>query len=85
MSVFTGSALENIKSTGNVWGLSQEYHFNFLINLPFKRYVKFQMRKKPFIMGRFGGGWNFVLGVQVGSSSVILNLGVMMVRIGVRT
>lgn len=25
-------------------------------------------------MGRFGGGWNWNLGIQVGSSTVILNL-----------
>ena len=36
-------------------------------------------RKRPW--GRFGGGWNWELGFQASSSTVILNLLVLSVRI----
>ena len=35
-------------------------------------------------MGRFGGGWHYTFGVQVGSRTVILNLIFGMVRIEIR-
>ena len=31
-------------------------------------------QKSNSIMGRFGGGWNFNLGIQVGGTTVLLNL-----------
>lgn len=31
-------------------------------------------RRKDGFMGRFGGGWNWKLGIQAGGSTVIFNL-----------
>jgi hypothetical protein len=36
--------------------------------------IKFEWRDPKSPMGRFGGGWNWNVGVQVGGSTVILNL-----------
>ena len=36
--------------------------------------VVYQHRSKDNLMGRFGGGWNWEVGVQVGRSTVIVNL-----------
>ncbi|NIO30185.1 MAG: hypothetical protein GTN75_00125 [Gemmatimonadetes bacterium] len=43
--------------------------------------IRFQWRDSTSPMGRFGGGWQYELGVQVGRSSTIVNLGVFSVRI----
>jgi hypothetical protein len=32
-------------------------------------------------LGRFGGGWNFCLGIEIGSNSAIINLGLGLIRI----
>lgn len=45
----------------------------------FKKYFKklniiFYWRSKYRPWGRFGGGWNFNLGIEIGSSTIILNL-----------
>lgn len=42
--------------------------------------VEYKCRSRKNLMGRFGGGWNWVLGVQVGSTTVIVNLLVCSVR-----
>lgn len=36
--------------------------------------VKLRWRSKDHLMGRFGGGWNWKLGAQVGSTTVIVFL-----------
>lgn len=30
--------------------------------------------RKTILMGRFGGGWNFKLGLMIGSGSIIIDL-----------
>lgn len=45
--------------------------------------ITIEQRKKSSFMGRFGGGWNWELGLQIGSSSVIINLLVLSIRISV--
>ena len=34
----------------------------------------FSMRSKDGFMGRFGGGWNWKLGFQVGGNTIIISL-----------
>ena len=36
--------------------------------------IKFEWRSKKNLWGRFGGGWNWMLGIQAGSTTVIINL-----------
>lgn len=36
--------------------------------------IRFEMRSKNNLMGRFGGGWNWKLGVQIGGSTIIISL-----------
>jgi hypothetical protein len=36
--------------------------------------IKFEMRDKNGIMGRFGGGWNWKLGIQASGSTAIFSL-----------
>jgi len=62
-----------IERTGNIWGVSPEYRFRFSIEAPFKRTISFEWKKSSSLMGRFGGGWNWKLGVQSGGSTVIFN------------
>jgi hypothetical protein len=45
------------------------------------RDVRVQWRDVTSPMGRFGGGWQVEAGVQIGKSTVIVNLGVFSVRI----
>lgn len=45
--------------------------------------VEIAQRSKDSPMGRFGGGWNWELGVQVGEGDFILNLLVLSIRITV--
>ena len=42
---------------------------------------KYEKRAKDSPMGRFGGGWQFKLGVQVGSTTWIWSLGHSYLRI----
>ena len=42
--------------------------------------IKIEQRKSKG-WGRFGGGWNWVLGIQVGSTSLIINLIILSIRI----
>ncbi len=44
-----------------------------------KTSIEWRSAKNP--MGRFGGGWQWELGIQVGRTSVIVNLLVLSVRI----
>lgn len=44
-------------------------------------HVKFEIKPKNQSWGRFGGGWNWVLGFQIGGSTAILNLLVASIRV----
>lgn len=35
---------------------------------------KFEMKSSKGIMGRFGGGWNWKVGIQVGGKTIIIYL-----------
>lgn len=85
--IFSPTAKENIAKTGNVWGATTEYWFNFKVRI-WRRVVKLECRKGSTFMGRFGGGWGVKIGLQAGSftslfllQDVILNLFTFMVRI----
>lgn len=43
--------------------------------------ITYEHRSRHSTMGRFGGGWQWNLGIQIGPSSVILNLLVAILRI----
>jgi len=45
------------------------------------RKVLIQWRDPQNPLGRFGGGWQYEAGIQIGGSTVIVNLGVFSVRI----
>lgn len=64
--MFSLAALKNISKTGNVWGHTIEYVYNFSFHLGSWN-INVSQRRKGTFMGRFGGGWNFRLGLQ-GSS-----------------
>jgi len=64
-----------------VWGKIQYvYKFQFRI---FLWEVKVEQRRKSNLWGRFGGGWNWELGIQVGSD-IIINYLVGSIRISRR-
>jgi hypothetical protein len=42
--------------------------------------VQARMRRNDGFMGRFGGGWNWELGFQIGRRCLLINLLVMSVR-----
>lgn len=42
----------------------------------------YERRSKEGFMGRFGGGWQYKLGIDIGGSTVILNLLIASLRIG---
>ena len=44
--------------------------------------LHFQKRDKAQSFGRFGGGWNWNVGIQAGGRTVIINLLVCSLRIG---
>lgn len=59
--------------------------FIFDKRLSFGRFeVKAQMRSRKYAMCRFGGGWNWKLGVQIGSTTLIFDLLVMSIIIKVK-
>lgn len=35
--------------------------------------IKYERRTKDECMGRFGGGWNYILGIRLGGGTIILN------------
>jgi len=43
--------------------------------------IKYERRFKSNLWGRFGGGWNWKVGVQAGGNTVIIDLLVAMLRI----
>ena len=43
--------------------------------------ITYRWRSKNCLWGRFGGGWNWELGVQVGGHTAIINLLVCSIRI----
>lgn len=43
--------------------------------------ITFEWRSKNNLWGRFGGGWDWALGVEVGGSTILFNLLVFSVRI----
>lgn len=43
--------------------------------------IKYQMRRSNNAWGRFGAGWDWVLGFQAGGSTLIINLLVCSIRI----
>jgi len=45
--------------------------------------VTLRIRSKNSIMGRFGGGWNWKLGLQAGERTLIISLLVLDVRIDI--
>jgi hypothetical protein len=79
--IFKPQANDNIAKTGNVWGHTTEYDFRFTLKLPFKFQAKFEQKSKGQMWGRFGGGWNFKLGIQIGGSTVIISLWTVTIRI----
>lgn len=81
MTIFSKEAEKNIAATGNVWGINTKYVFNFKIKTPFNLDIYFKMRRGDSRMGRFGGGWQYKLGVDFGGSTVILNCLVFSIRI----
>jgi len=36
--------------------------------------IRFKWRSKKNLMGRFGGGWNWKLGLQTGGSTIVISL-----------
>jgi len=53
----------------------------YLYRKKFNLNIVVEQRKRSSFMGRFGGGWNWCLGFELGGDSLILNLLVLMVRI----
>ena len=45
--------------------------------------ITIEQRKRHTFGGRFGGGWNWELGLQIGARDIILNLLVLSIRIHV--
>lgn len=43
--------------------------------------VRWPRKAAPNHFGRFGGGWNYILGAQVGRKTFLLNLLVLSIRI----
>lgn len=61
----------------SAWGIKNIFHVQLNLGR-LKITAKMNSRKSP--MGRFGGGWDWELGVQVSRRSVLFNLLVMIVR-----
>jgi hypothetical protein len=64
------SALENLKKYGNFWGAIQ-YSVDKTYAFPWFA-VRFEIRSKENVMGRFGGGWNYKIGFQFSRLSYVL-------------
>lgn len=54
---------------------------NYLYRRQLTLHIGLEQRRKSSPMGRFGGGWNYELGFQVGDRDLIINLLVMSIRI----
>ena len=46
--------------------------------------IVFNWRSRHNLWGRFGGGWQWVVGIEVGSTTVILNLLICSLRFSVK-
>lgn len=71
----------------NIRGAGQRFSsicFNKTLRLG-RLEIQFRMRRNDGLMGRFGGGWNWELGFQVGPRCVIFNLLVMTARLTWKT
>lgn len=62
-------------------GIKYVYKFEFFF---WRWKIRVEQRSKKNLWGRFGGGWNFELGIQVSRRSFILNYGVGSIRISLR-
>lgn len=60
--------------------LGKTWLSGYIINWQSK-YVSVKWRRNDGWMGRFGGGWNWKLGIQVGGATAIISLVVLEVRI----
>lgn len=59
-------------------------YFNIIKNFKlFHRWFRFSvcMKRNDGIMGRFGGGWNWKLGIQAGGRTVLISLLIMEISI----
>lgn len=61
LSIIRLNKLIGIKGIDNRWQLGR---FRF----------RFEWRSSKNLWGRFGGGWNWKMGFQMGSSTIIFNL-----------
>jgi hypothetical protein len=62
----------NMEATGNIWGTTIDYVYNFKVKLPFRWEIEVAQRRKSNFMGRFGGGWQYKLGLQGSGSSWLI-------------
>ena len=46
--------------------------------------ITYNWRSKKNLWGRFGGGWNWIVGVEIGSTTTIVNLLVFSLRFYVK-
>lgn len=46
--------------------------------------VTFHWRSRKNLWGRFGGGWNWIVGFEIGGSTIILNLLICSLRFSIR-
>jgi len=58
--------------------VTEEWHARIAHVGPLR--VKYERRTRAAMMGRFGGGWNWEVGVQASRRTVIVNLLVASVR-----
>ncbi len=69
---------EVVEATGLKWFSSPAFDVRKRIG---RLEVGAKMRKRDGFMGRFGGGWNWMLGIQLGSTTLLIRLLVMTVSI----
>ena len=65
------------KAAGTRWFSSSAFDRRWQIG---RVSIRAHMRRNDGFMGRFGGGWNWKLGIQVGSTTAIVSLLVMELR-----
>lgn len=63
--------LQGLKVGGRPWFSERVVDRRFEVG---RLSVRYSRRSSRGYMGRFGGGWNWKVGVQVGSTTVILSL-----------
>lgn len=54
---------------------------DYWIKKSWKAELSIEWRKRSSFMGRFGGGWNWCIGFELGSTSLIINCLVFMIRL----